>query len=130
MKKIISLAILVFIILTIVPFSFADVDLKSMTIEELNELISQAQNEILLKGGDTIVSAGDYTAGVDIASGTYEFKMVNDDLLKTYTVMKDGKLADSKYLSPNEFTRIRLEDGQTLHIYTSCYLRKASLIGF
>ena len=132
MKKTAASVIALVLCICISVSAAAEFDLKGLTINELNELISAAQNEILSKGGDVVIPAGKYTVGVDIGAGSYDIKFDNDGLMASTCDIRDedGKYADTVYMTYGNWTHMILIAGQTIEIKTNCFIRRGVKLGF
>lgn len=129
MKKLL-VSILLCSALFALPVMAADIDLGSMTLEELQELDALVEAEILAKGGGEVIGAGLYEAGKDIKAGDFELKSGNG---KSSTVIlfpsKESADSDSRYLayeflSDGKGLTIGMQDGYVLYLDGSLYIKQ------
>ncbi len=131
MKKLIVSLLTLVLCLSLSFLAFAEVDLTSKSVNELNELRVQIESEILNKGGDVRIETGTFIGGADIAPGSYEFKMIEEDFLTTYILYPaDGSSFIANYIESDAYTRITINEGDKLELSDPCYIRKAGKIGF
>lgn len=130
MKKLISLVISLIVVLSLTVPSFADVDLKSMDVNALNDLRIAVENEILAKGGDIQIASGKFKCGKDIAPGSYELKLLEDKFAAYHIYNSKNEELDVNYLQYSSYVKVTLEDGMTLELSHPCFVRKAGTIGF
>lgn len=130
MKKVISLIISLAAILSFAASTYANIDLKSMDVNALNELRIQIENEILAKGGDTQIASGKYKCGKDIAPGSYELKLLEDKFAAYHVYDSKDEQIDVNYLQYESYVRITIEKGMVLEISHPCFIRKAVTLGF
>ena len=132
MKRILISVIAVVLSVCLTVGAAAEFDLSSFSVDELNELIIAAQNEILAKGGDVVIQAGKYTVGVDIGVGSYDIKYIDESLYASTCDIRDqdGKYLDTVYLTYGNWTHAILVEGQTIDFHTNCYIRRGVKLGF
>ena len=124
MKKIVCL-ILAVLLLT-VPVYAADVDLDSLTDDELQELQARVNEAVNQRGlnGAAILPRGNYYIGKDIAAGTYvvmDGDLTDDDFtqLMFYDSEEDvqkRKGHDSRLANAGESIRVDLPDGLIMNV--------------
>ena len=69
-----------------------DIDLKSMSTEDLMSLKDSIDSEIGTRGGDNIIGQGTYEVGVDIKAANFKLTSVqNADYTCTYIYIYDSK---------------------------------------
>lgn len=101
MKKILSLVLI--LMLAFPMLVLAEIDLASLSSDELIELQTQIQGELMNRGDikSANIPAGEYTIGVDIPAGVYSVTspsygmiVVNDFDLSYFVTIEDpvGKL--------------------------------------
>lgn len=129
MKKIFCACLISILLFSLSISAFAEVDLSSMSVDELNELRMQIENEIVKKGGDLQIGSGTYIGGEDIAPGTYELKVIGDTLTTYMLYPAEGNFV-ADYITDEAYTRITINDGDKLELIDPCFLRKAAKIGF
>lgn len=74
MKKFFILLVVIFLVSSFVAIAEegdSDIDFASMSVEELFQVIEDANNELALRGEYTILLEGTYLVGTDIPSGKY-----------------------------------------------------------
>lgn len=130
MKKFISLIIALATILLVFISAYADVDLKSMDVNDLNELRVEIENEILSKGGDVQIASGKYKCGKDLAEGSYELKLLEDKFAAYNIYDSNNEQIEVNYLHYDSYVRVTIEKGMTLEISHPCFIRKAAILGF
>ena len=132
MKSKFTFFIAVILCICISAAAFAEFDLSSMTVNELNELIIAAQNEILSKGGDVVIPNGKYAVGVDIAPGSYDFKFSDKSLMTATYIIRDveGNVFDNGAMAYGTWVHLTLKDGQKLELQSPCFVRKGTRVGF
>lgn len=130
MKKFISILLIIVLSFTLTISVFADFDLSSMDVNELNELRAAVDDEILAKGGNVLIAGGDYVVGVDIAPGTYEFALVKQNYAFLTHIDVNGEILTELIMGVDQYQRIKLEENQTLELEQPCYMRKGAMIGF
>lgn len=121
MKKI--FAFIIAVSLLAAPVSAADLDLSSMSIDELVELRKSVDAEIQAKvhEDDYMIPMGEYKAGEDILSGKFLFTATESGYIFGYeneeardkddpTWIHDFKAGDQEYLELKEGTIIRFTD--------------------
>lgn len=92
MKKIFAL-VLVLVISLSLP-AFGEIDLQTMTDEELTSLNQQIQTELFNRhaaGEGVQVPPGYYLVGEDIPAGRYQVIVSEDELVVTFEVIHDLK---------------------------------------
>ncbi len=129
MKKIFCACLISILLFSLSISAFAEVDLSSMSVDELNELRMQIENEIVKKGGDLQIGSGTYIGGEDIAPGTYELKVIGDTLTTYMLYPAEGNFV-ADYITDEAYTRITINNGDKLELIDPCFLRKAAKIGF
>lgn len=109
------LVIGILIAMMMVSVAFADVDLSSMTTEELVELKAQVVGELMQRGEIKAakVPAGEYTVGVDVPAGSYTITTSASLIMVT---VDNGLGAIHTLSSGEEIGKLVLTDGQTLEI--------------
>lgn len=131
MKKLIASILAIVLCFSLSVMAIAEVDLASMSVNELNELRVQIENEILSKGGDVRIETGTFVGGTDIAPGSYEFKKIEEGTNATYLLSRaDGSDFIADFISHETYTRIIINEGDELQITDPCYIRKGGKIGF
>lgn len=117
MKKIIVLILTAMMLITPV---FADVDLSSMTDQELLALKNQVNTEIASRGSIDMIPSGRYVVGRDIKAGQYTFYGTVPEgggmgttisWFASEEDMNNGESIDWEYLHLGEQTFINLSDG-------------------
>lgn len=69
-----------------------DIDLASMSTEDLVSLKNSVDSEIATRGGDNIISQGVYAVGVDIKAASFKLTSVqNADYTSTYIDLYNSK---------------------------------------
>ena len=132
MRKTLLSAFTVIICFCLSAAAFAEFDLSGMKIDELNELINAAQNEILAKGGDAVIAKGKYTVGTDFAAGTYELKISDESRMAASYYIRDveGMLIEEGHMNYGEWEHITLRTGQTIELSAAYFIRKGTRVGF
>ena len=130
MKRFISFTLALVLCFSLSIPALAAIDVSSMSINELNELLGEIENQILKKGGDVQIPDGTYFGGTDIAAGSYDFKAVNADLVTYFIYPKGDKPMSADYIDSDSYTRITINEGDKFMITDPCYMRKAAKFGF
>lgn len=116
--------------LFVTPVRAADIDLSSMTLEELEDLKNQVEAEIIAKGGGEIIGAGLYEAGKDIKAEDYQ--LISDEEKGSTIILfpsKEAADSDSQYIvyesiSGGEEITISLKDGYVLYLDGSLFIKQ------
>ena len=132
MKKITAIVIAVVLCICMATGGAAEFDLSGLSVNELNELIAAAQNEILAKGGDVIIPGGKHEVGVAIAAGTYDIKFADESRMAASYIIRDveGNVFEDGSMTYGSWTHITLRTGQTIEFNPPCYIRKGTRLGF
>lgn len=104
MKKILSFILALGLASIPVIAESPSFDLSAMTLDELVELRERVSFEIdsRIYGGDSTIGRGEYTVGISIAPGVYEFTATEVEYydedsqcyLTVYTVTEDGERSE------------------------------------
>ena len=125
MKKIISL---VLVLLLFPALAMAEINLSSMTNDELIQLKTQILDELLTRSEikEVKVPAGEYTVGEDIPAGNYT--VYADSAACMLTVNEYEAL---HYLGEgNHIGKLVLKDGDVVNIVGSCIFTVYQGLGF
>lgn len=125
MKKIISL---VLVLLLFPALAMAEINLSSMTNDELIQLKTQILDELLTRSEikEVKVPAGEYTVGEDIPVGSYT--VYADSAACMLTVNEYEVL---HYLGQSEHIgKLVLKDGDTVNLVGSCIFTIYQGLGF
>lgn len=125
MKKIISL---VLVLLLFPALAMAEINLSSMTNDELIQLKTQILDELLTRSEikEVNVPAGEYTVGEDIPAGSYT--VYADSAACMLTVNEYEAL---HYLGQSEHIgKLVLKDGDTVNLVGSCIFTIYQGLGF
>lgn len=114
MKKLICIILSVVFIFGMVDSAFAaDVDMSSMSIEDLVSLRDSLNEEIYSRSGgtmDDMIYAGTYVAGKDIKAGIYTITNTRDSYLTIYVF--ESMDAYNAYEQDSSKTEGRLSHGE------------------
>lgn len=137
MKKIIVASVLAVSLCCVPAMASGDIDLTTMSLEELKELQTELTKEIINKGGYEVFPAGAYVAGTDIEAGSYT--LISDDELSANVRIFDSKAmytlsASTEEAKPTfemmivdgETATANLSDGQVLVTDDSLYITKSA----
>lgn len=142
MKKLISLILVLLLCLSMPVLSFGEIDLDSMSLDELVELSTRISEKIIEKIKDIgdkpykIISAGRYFAGTDIAIGSYEISPIEDKcdwlcaIRDTNSQDQEWRFYDEQYVEPGNYLRIPVEENTCFSIDQTCYIRPSTMISF
>lgn len=72
------LALVFFVLCLAIPFSYAEVDVSSLSTDELFTLQDEINSELADRGQYPVLSAGKYIVGQDIGAGTYTVQEYSD----------------------------------------------------
>lgn len=131
------LAIVLVTLMSTTPVFASNIDLSSMTVEELQSLQAEVNAEIARKAANdasivdaSIIGEGIYEAGKDIKSTTFTFigtAEYGTDLFlykdKVAYEAEDDML--SPYLLTGETATISFDDGMILRLYGSCLITES-----
>lgn len=92
-KSILGIALgMCLVVATPVMAEAPDIDLASMSTEDLVSLKNSIDSEIATRGGDNIISQGIYEVGVDIKTASFKLTSVqNADYTSTYIDLYNSK---------------------------------------
>lgn len=117
------------------PVMASDIDLTSMSTEDLVALKDSINTEIANRGGDNVIGEGTYTVGTDIKSGNFKVTpMKGYDGYTTFYVFKDSAEyedykggnydagdcvidLESYEEGNNDSGNLVLKDGEILYVY-------------
>lgn len=78
-------------LLVATPVMASDIDLASMSTEDLVALKDSINEEIANRGGDNIIGEGTYVVGTDIKAGTFKVTPVKEyDGYTSFYIFKDS----------------------------------------
>ncbi len=132
MRKTVAAVLALILCLCLSAAALAEFDLSGLSVDDLNELITQAQKEIFDKGGDVVIPGGKYVVGMDIAPGSYDMKFADESLMTAAYLIRDveGNVIENESMAYESWAHLTLKDGQKLELQTSCYVRKGTRLGF
>ena len=133
MKKLVGVVITVVLLLAISGTCMAEeIDLQSMTLDDLVTLRNQITSEIMSRmGEEEPFYSGKYTAGVDIKEGSYTIKNLTpeseDDVDTWIACTVRAKADDSgdqevvldQYIHAGTAITVNLTEGMTMNIRSS-----------
>lgn len=140
-----SIATVLAILMLVLPTAFAASDLSGMSVEELIQLKTQIDAELLSRGDlkEFEVPVGVYVIGVDIAAGTYSAEMPVSLRSRSATIYthkseaarKRGGYDESYHIEPDRGTekigKITLYAGEILEIkYRPVLFKTYTGLGF
>ena len=126
MRRIICMLLAVFLFLPAI--SCAEIDIKSLSTDELLELKASILQELMDRGEikSATVPAGKYVVGEDIPEGKYS--MSTDQLLVTVVI---NEYDDMYVISPdNGIGKLTLKAGDTLQVTSTVILTKYTGLTF
>lgn len=101
------------------------IDYDSMSVEDLIALRDEINSKIAEKGGDNIITKGDYEVGVDIRAGSFKVFCSGDDCVNFYIYDSKEDLenyeSSQQVLVYNDDTAggmLNLKEGQIVSIST------------
>lgn len=127
MKKIVCFVLMAVLLVT--PVYASDIDLSSLSDEELQELQARVGEEITNRelSESVILQVGTYYVGTDIAPGSYIFSDAETDgtegswllLYENEEKMKDYSWFGNEVIEKGDSARVSLSDGQILKVTKS-----------
>lgn len=111
MKKIVAI---ILIIVAIATVAYADVNLSSMSFDDLIKLKTELTDEIMSRPEwkEIEISAGSYTIGEDFLEGT--FKVVPKNTFMSVSIYDGARLLDTYTLYGENIGKLYLAYGWTL----------------
>lgn len=131
MKKVITMIITLTMLFSV---SFAEVDLKSYSYDELRDLYRQVMREMVTRPEwkDAEVHQGVYVVGEDIPAGSYTITLKNPDAvaniflwgagLEDYDTNGGLLVNELLYGNQNVMGKIILKEGNILHLTGDVYI--------
>ncbi len=132
MRKTVAAVLALILCLCLSAAALAEFDLSGLSVDDLNELIAQAQKEIFDKGGDVVIPGGKYVVGMDIAPGSYDIRFADESRMAAEYIIRDveGNILEDGSMTYGIWTHITIRDGQKIEFKPPCYIRKGTRVGY